>query len=66
MLPFLSLVSDAELYRNPTVKAETEATGKPPTGLLLTYPSTRPPTSCSAGPTWYLSASTSGTWRSPG
>jgi len=38
VLPFLSLVSDAELHRNPTVKAETEATGKPPTGLMLTYP----------------------------
>ncbi len=38
VLPFLSLVSDGELHRNPTVKAETEATGKPPTGLMLTYP----------------------------
>ncbi len=38
VLPFLSLVSDAELHRNPTVKAEIEATGKPPTGLMLTYP----------------------------
>ncbi len=38
VLPFLSLVSDAELHRNPTVKAETEATGQPPTGLMLTYP----------------------------
>jgi tryptophanyl-tRNA synthetase len=38
VLPFLSLVSDAELHRNPTVKAETEATGKPPSGLMLTYP----------------------------
>jgi tryptophanyl-tRNA synthetase len=38
VLPFLSLVSDAELHRNPTVKAETAATGKPPTGLMLTYP----------------------------
>lgn len=38
VLPFLSLVSDAELHRNPTVKAETEATGLPPTGLMLTYP----------------------------
>jgi tryptophanyl-tRNA synthetase len=33
VLPFLSLVSDSELHRNPTVKAETEATGKPPSGL---------------------------------
>lgn len=38
VLPFLSLVSDAELHRNPTVKAETEATGRPPNGLMLTYP----------------------------
>jgi tryptophanyl-tRNA synthetase len=38
VLPFLSLVSDAELHRNPTVKAETEATGRPPSGLMLTYP----------------------------
>lgn len=38
MLPFLSLVSDAELHRNPTVRAETRATGRPPTGLMLTYP----------------------------
>ena len=38
VLPFLSLVSDAELHRNPTVKAETDATGRPPTGLMLTYP----------------------------
>ena len=38
ILPFLSLISDAELHRNPTVRAETEATGRPPTGLMLTYP----------------------------
>jgi tryptophanyl-tRNA synthetase len=39
MLPFLSLVTDAELRRNPTVKAELEATGdRPMSGLLLTYP----------------------------
>ncbi|WP_211350577.1 tryptophan--tRNA ligase [Ornithinicoccus hortensis] len=39
MLPFLSLVTDAELRRNPTVKAEFEATGgRPMSGLLLTYP----------------------------
>jgi tryptophanyl-tRNA synthetase len=38
VLPFLSLVSAAELHRNPTVKGETEATGRPPTGLMLTYP----------------------------
>mgnify|MGYP003418115238 FL=1 len=39
VLPFLALVSDAELRRNPTVKAELEATGgRPLSGLLLTYP----------------------------
>ena len=39
MLPFLSLVTDSELRRNPTVKAELEATeGRPLSGLLLTYP----------------------------
>jgi tryptophanyl-tRNA synthetase len=38
MLAFLSLVSDAELHRNPTVKAETEATGRGPNALMLTYP----------------------------
>lgn len=39
LLPFLSLVTDAELRRNPTVKAELEATGRRPlSGLLLTYP----------------------------
>jgi tryptophanyl-tRNA synthetase len=38
LVPFLSLVTDAELHRNPTVKAETHATGRPPSGLMLTYP----------------------------
>jgi tryptophanyl-tRNA synthetase len=39
MLPFLSLVTESELHRNPTVKAELEATGgRAMTGLLLTYP----------------------------
>jgi len=39
MLPFLALVTDSELRRNPTVKAELEATGnRPMSGLLLTYP----------------------------
>jgi tryptophanyl-tRNA synthetase len=39
LLPFLSLVSVAELQRNPTVKAEAAATGgRGMTGLLLTYP----------------------------
>lgn len=39
MLPFLSLVSLAELQRNPTVKAEAAAAGeRAMSGLLLTYP----------------------------
>ncbi len=39
MLPFLSLVTEAELRRNPTVKAESDDTGgRPMSGLLLTYP----------------------------
>ena len=39
MLPFLSLVTVAELQRNPTVKAEAAATGgRALSGLLLTYP----------------------------
>ena len=38
MLPFLSLVSESELERNPTVKAEQESSGHQLTGLLLTYP----------------------------
>ncbi len=39
MLPFLSIVTDAELRRNPTVKAELDDTGdRPMSGLMLTYP----------------------------
>ncbi len=39
MLPFLSLVTEAELHRNPTVKSELEASGgRAMSGLLLTYP----------------------------
>ncbi|MDT0277895.1 tryptophan--tRNA ligase [Blastococcus goldschmidtiae] len=39
LLPLLSLVTVAELHRNPTVKAETAATGdRPMSGLMLTYP----------------------------
>lgn len=39
MLPFLSLVTEAELRRNPTVKSELESSGdRPMSGLLLTYP----------------------------
>lgn len=37
-LPFLSLVTEAELHRNPTVKAEHAAAGRALSGLLLTYP----------------------------
>ncbi len=38
MLPFLSLVTQAELRRNPTVKDELTASRRPLSGLLLTYP----------------------------
>ncbi|PID97848.1 MAG: tryptophan--tRNA ligase [Actinobacteria bacterium] len=39
LLPFLSLVTEAELHRNPTVKSELEAThGRAMSGLMLTYP----------------------------
>jgi tryptophanyl-tRNA synthetase len=38
MLPFLSLVTQAELQRNPTVKEELKASHRPLSGLLLTYP----------------------------
>jgi tryptophanyl-tRNA synthetase len=44
MVPFLSLVSESELQRNPTVKSEAEAAarrtagGRSVSGLLLTYP----------------------------
>jgi tryptophanyl-tRNA synthetase len=39
LLPFLSLVSVAELQRNPTVKAEAAAAGlRSMSGLMLTYP----------------------------
>lgn len=38
MLPFLSLVTDAELHRNPTVKEESSAADRPLSALLLTYP----------------------------
>ncbi len=50
MLPFLSLVSESELERNPTVKAEQEASGHALTGLLLTLSgSLRPATSLLQG-----------------
>ena len=42
LLPFLSLVTTAEIERNPTVKAEAAAAavrqGRPMSGLLFTYP----------------------------
>lgn len=39
MLPLLSLVTEAELHRNPTVKSELAATdGRAMSGLMLTYP----------------------------
>lgn len=38
LLPFLALVTEAELHRNPTVKAELQASGRALSGLLLTYP----------------------------
>ncbi len=39
MIPFLALVTESELHRNPTVKSELEATqGRAMSGLLLTYP----------------------------
>jgi tryptophanyl-tRNA synthetase len=38
LVPFLSLVTHAELLRNPTVKEELAASNRPLSGLLLTYP----------------------------
>ncbi|HET9650092.1 MAG TPA: tryptophan--tRNA ligase [Microlunatus sp.] len=38
LLPFLSLVTEAELHRNPTVKAEHAASGRALSALMLTYP----------------------------
>jgi tryptophanyl-tRNA synthetase len=38
VLPFLSLVTEAELRRNPTVKAESALSGRAMSALLLTYP----------------------------
>ena len=38
MLPFLALVTDAELRRNPTVKDESEGSTRPMSGLMLTFP----------------------------
>ena len=52
MLPFLSLVSEAELQRNPTVKAEMEASGHELTGSFSPIRCTRRATSSSARATW--------------
>lgn len=38
MLPFLALVTDAELRRNPTVKDELAGSTRPMSGLMLTFP----------------------------
>lgn len=38
LIPFLSLVTDSELRRNPTVKSELAASDRALSGLLLTYP----------------------------
>ena len=38
MLPFLALVTDSELRRNPTVKEELETLKRPMSGLMLTFP----------------------------
>ena len=38
ILPFLSLVTDAELRRNPTVKDELANSDRPMSGLMLTFP----------------------------
>ncbi len=38
MLPFLALVTDAELRRNPTVKDELASSQRPMSGLMLTFP----------------------------
>ena len=59
MLPFLSLVSEAELARNPTVKAEMEASGRSSPAFCSPTRCTRPATSCSARATWCRSVATS-------
>jgi tryptophanyl-tRNA synthetase len=38
LIPFLSLVTESELHRNPTVKSELAASNRALSGLLLTYP----------------------------
>lgn len=38
LLPFLALVSESELHRNPTVKDELAASNRAMSGLMLTFP----------------------------
>lgn len=38
LLPFLALVTDSELRRNPTVKDELATSNRPMSGLMLTFP----------------------------
>ncbi len=38
LLPFLALVTDGELRRNPTVKDELAVSNRPMSGLMLTFP----------------------------
>jgi tryptophanyl-tRNA synthetase len=78
MLPFLSLVTVAELHRNPTVKSEAEATGgRSRSGLMLTLwvPESRSPhAACEYSPikpprqsrlTTRLPARATGGWAGP-
>ena len=59
MLPFLSLVSEAELARNPTVKAEMEPRAMSLPAFCSPTRCIRPATSCSARATWCPSVVTS-------
>ena len=66
MLPFLSLVTEAEMERNPTVKAEQEAPATPSRDFCSPTPCTRRATSSSARATSCPWAATScRTSRSP-
>lgn len=68
MLPFLSLVSVAELNRNPTVKDEiAHSRQSAVSGLMLTYPVHQVADILSCKETWFRSAGTRRpTWKSPG
>ena len=59
MLPFLSLVSEAELARNPTVKAEMRPRATSSPAVCSPTRCTRPATSCSARAMWCPSVATS-------